>query len=354
MSARVYDGASLDDISQLARDIALSLEETTRVAEIPVVEERHDLFGISEMVYRQINASLQAGKRHFILYGPPGTGKTTLAQHLGESLSSTGEYVMLTASSAWSSQDLIGGYQPIGSGEIEFVPGAMLQNFDKPVIIDELNRSPIDKVLGPLFSVLSNQSTKLPYRMDVSDSDSPFYSILPSDKGAREEYEFCPQPSWRIVCTLNTVDKSSLGQISYALARRFTWIKIGVPEDLVGFVFQILTKEGLTKGKAQETENPVATMWSRVNKVREIGGAPIIDFIKIAHQMKTDIDFQVVPGDDDTRDVFLAALRMFFLPLLDGIQRSEANQLKEGIASAVGFGEKHKSLLGIDLDDIAL
>ncbi len=78
------------------------------------IPENTDLHGIDPSVYRQINAALASGKQHIMLYGPPGTGKTTLARWIASTLTG-GQWTLITGSSDWSSQDIIGGYQPVGS-----------------------------------------------------------------------------------------------------------------------------------------------------------------------------------------------------------------------------------------------
>ena len=75
---------------------------------------------------------------------------------------SGGKWTLVTGSSDWSSQDIIGGYQPIGGGSVAFIPGVLLRRFDRPLIIDELNRCDIDKVIGPLFTVLSGSKPPCP------------------------------------------------------------------------------------------------------------------------------------------------------------------------------------------------
>src|SRR5262249_26682451 len=156
---------------------------------------------------------------HLMFYGPPGTGKTTLAQLVARALSP--EWRLVTGSSDWTSQDIIGGYQPVGGGEIRFFPGVLLEHFDKPLVIDELNRCGIAKVLGPLFPVLSGQSSVLPYLSDTTNQDSPRYSILAEPEEAPQPHEFSPGPKWRLLATINSLDKASLYQMSYALTRRF-------------------------------------------------------------------------------------------------------------------------------------
>src|SRR5438445_6288876 len=179
-NVRVYYGHDERDREQLISDVASAYgnrgDEAQQeeagyelglpqpVGDIPPARE---LIGLDQSVYRQIAAALRSGKQHLMLYGPPGTGKTTLAQYIAGVLHDT--WAMITGSADWSSQDVIGGYQPVGGG-VQFVPGVLLQNFDRPLIIDELNRCDIDKVIGPLFTILSDQPTTLPYRVDVADT----------------------------------------------------------------------------------------------------------------------------------------------------------------------------------------
>lgn len=347
MITRVYDN-STEDIDQLGEHIRLVLSETPTDTpySIPDIEPKSDLKGIPDSVYVQIRAALKSGKRHIIFYGPPGTGKTTLAQYIAQELSSTSTYEMLTASSSWTSQELIGGYQPIGNGRIGFVPGAILRNFDRPIVIDELNRCPIDKVIGPLFSVLSGQASTLPYKLDIQRDDSPFHIIYPGYKEEPEDHEWCPGQEWRLIATLNTVDKSQLGQISYALSRRFAWIKIGVPDNLDQFIKSFLNRED-----AGAVPNPIADMWAAVNKVRQIGGAPIIDFIRTLREMKSDIDLLTNPNEE-TQDLLLAALGMYILPLLDGIRRYEAETFINDLSESWQLGTNRRQMLENEMVDI--
>ncbi|HDJ2740322.1 TPA: AAA family ATPase [Salmonella bongori] len=336
--ARLYDGTQASERDDLVSNLASIFASPS--AEGPfIIEKNTSLVGIDPSVYLQIEAAVNSGKRHIILYGPPGTGKTTIAEYLAREVSERddgdGSYLMLTASSAWSSQDLVGGYQPLGNGAIGFVPGALLRNFDKPVIIDELNRCPIDKVLGPLFSVLSGQSSALPCRVNVADPSSPFHVIYPKPHAEMSAYEHAPKPAWRMICTLNTYDKTQLGQISYALSRRFAWIKVGAPADPDTFVVEMASRLGATVAEPI-VSNPVGALWRSVNTAREIGGAPIVDFIKtmIAFDPNTNLFTQPI---GDVADLFLSAFRMCVLPLMDGLSPREAKDLATAVSVAWGL-----------------
>ena len=344
IGAQVYDGSVNADRDRLITDLE-QIFTTSNLSIGPFsLAEDTSLVGVDRSVYQQIEAAINSGKRHIILYGPPGTGKTTLAEYLARELAEQddgdGSYIMLTASSAWSVQDLVGGYQPLGNGAIGFIPGALLRNFDKPTIIDELNRCPIDKVLGPLFSILSGQSSVLPCRVDAADPGSSFHVVLPEQRQGMKEYEHAPGPNWRLICTLNTYDKTQLGQISYALSRRFAWIKIGVPSDPDSFVMEISSRLGVSVPNPVQ-KNPIGAMWKYVNSVREIGGAPIVDFIKTLLAIDENINLFSTPSDQ-VAEHFLGAFRMCVLPLMDGISPRDADNLADNISSAWELDENTK------------
>lgn len=347
--ATLYDGTQDADRDALVADLAAIFAAAPSVGPFALAEDT-TLVGIDPSVYRQIEAAVNSGKRHIIMYGPPGTGKTTLAEYLAREVSERddgdGSYLMLTASSAWSSQDLVGGYQPLGGGAIGFVPGALLRSFDKPVIIDELNRCPIDKVLGPLFSILSGQSSALPCRVDAADPASPFHIVHPETRPGMAAHEHAPQPAWRMICTLNTYDKTQLGQISYALSRRFAWIKVGAPADPDGFVAEMAARLGVSV-PAPITANPIGALWRAINTAREIGGAPIVDFIKTMAALDPAANLFALPSGA-VADSFLSAFRMCVLPLMDGLSPREAGDLAAAVSSAWGLDSARAVILARD------
>lgn len=292
-----------------------------------------DLIGIDPSVYRQIEAAINSGKKHVMFYGPPGTGKTTIARRLAGVLNGK-KWEMITGSADWSSQDIIGGYQPLESGAIQFFPGVLLRNFDRPLIIDELNRCDIDKVIGPLFSVLAGQSTTLPYRVKASDASSPQYVVLPSPKVGASEHEYAPAPTWRIIATINSMDKASLYQMSYALSRRFGWIFVDAPSDTKLFVQEFIERQMERDARTIDGAVPLSLIWDAVNIVRRIGPAPIIDAIKAIDQLVPGADFLTAPKGALVT-AYLDAFDLFVLPMLDGVLAHEAEQIALAVIEAI-------------------
>ncbi|HEY1682156.1 MAG TPA: AAA family ATPase [Candidatus Tumulicola sp.] len=323
------DPASLAAAVEASRT-ALVEYNASKAAEpllLHTIAKSSTLIGIDEAVYRQVEAAIKSGKRHLMLYGPPGTGKTQLASEIAAQVSSNG-FTLVTGSADWTSQDLIGGYQPIGDGKISFIPGIMLRSFDRPIIIDELNRCDIDKVLGPMFTVLSGHTTTLPYRVDVANRDSEQYQIFGTFQPGYAEPKYSPGPEWRILATINTIDKASLYQMSYALSRRFAWIFIDVPIDLNGFLFEFITKR---KNKTLTGGNlPLGTILQSVNSIRPIGSAPFIDIINHCLVVDANFDFSAAP-DTGTSQSYLDAFMINVMPMLDGILQDEIRKVADAV-----------------------
>jgi len=295
------------------------------------------LLGVDPSVYRQIEAAVNSGKQHLMFYGPPGTGKTTLARWLAGVLNGR-NWTLITGSADWSSQDIIGGYQPMAGGTVKFFPGVLLRDFDRPLIIDELNRCDIDKVIGSLFTVLSGQSTTLPYRLDAGDADSPQYTILPEAKADAAEHEYAPGVAWRLIATINSIDKASLYQMSYALSRRFAWIYVDAPSDTAHFIQDYLEKVKGLGARTIATPPPLALIWDAVNAVRLIGAAPVIDAINAMEQLVPNVDLLTTP-EGEAQIAYLDTFDLFFLPLLDGVLQHEAESIAMGVIAAIGLAD---------------
>lgn len=340
----VYQGLIPDEVERMAQSITNVFEQVSAsvvdedegerpasIQPLPQIAPIPELIGIDPEVYRQINAALAGGFRHLLFYGPPGTGKTTLAQRVAGVISE--RWKLITGSADFTSQDILGGYIPLQGGVLKFFPGVLLENFDKPLIFDELNRCDIDKVIGPLFTVLSGQSTTLPYLVDPSDPNSQRIEIQP--KGIPDPPRaYAPTVQWKLIATINSIDKASLYQMSYALTRRFAWIYVDVPTDTAEFVRHFLARDqGVTS--PPDGSVPLSEIWAAVNQVRAIGAAPIIDMIRLIFAAKPNFDFFAPIMTQAQAESYLDGFSAFILPMLDGILRDQGEKIAESLISVL-------------------
>ncbi|MFC1860152.1 AAA family ATPase, partial [Chloroflexota bacterium] len=263
---------------------------------------------------RQIVFNLRMGK-HIILIGPPGTGKSKLAKEVCEYFCGADHYVMTTATSDWSTFDTIGGYRPERDNELAFFPGYFLRCFQDPggnpanrwLIIDEINRADIDKAFGALFSALTGDNITLHY--DLGDKQRIEIIGSPRNNLEIQRHRFIIHPHWRMIATMNTFDKSSLYDMSYAFMRRFAFIPVEVPNEtaITADLIKIYGDKWDFKIEDAHAERLVA-LWNLTNKYRKIGPAIVEDVYKYTQST----------GD------YGGAVVMYVLPQFEGIVEQQA------------------------------
>ena len=168
--------------------------------------------------------TLLEDKGQIIFYGPPGTGKTFIAQHLAEYIAGSPERVeVIQFHPAYTYEDFVEGYRPTlgaeGQATFELKPGPLKRIADKALeasregrppseryvlLIDELNRGNLAKVLGELFYALEYRDK--PVTMQYAVQGQQF--TMPSKERLV------------IIATMNTADRS-IALIDMALRRRF-------------------------------------------------------------------------------------------------------------------------------------
>lgn len=271
-------------------------------------------FSNLEILKKQISISLKTGKS-IILVGPPGTGKSKIAKEIARSYGA--DFKMVTAMSDWSSYDTIGGYKPKSDGSLYFEEGIFLSSFkshtginrNKWLIIDEINRADIDKAFGPFFSVLAADDVEL----NLKDSKNRNIEILlEKNLGVKgedlksEENQYIIPKDWRIIGTMNTFDKTSLYEMSYAFMRRFAFISVSLPRninrDIVKKYFDLWDIDLETN----EYGN-ISSLWKIINKYRKMGPAIIKDIG----------EFIMNRGD------YVSAIALYIFPQFEGLFTDE-------------------------------
>ena len=159
-------------------------------------------------------------KKQVIFQGPPGTGKTFVAQKLARHLAGSEERVTLVQlHPSYAYEDFVQGYRPTlrhGQAGFELRDGPLLRaaklarsdsNNKHFLVIDEINRGNLAKVLGELYFLLEYRDERI--RLQYQRED---------------EVDFTLPDNLYIIGTMNTADRS-IALVDLALRRRFYFVE---------------------------------------------------------------------------------------------------------------------------------
>ena len=231
-------------------------------------------------------------KKQIVLYGPPGTGKTYQSGDIAGGLirqellklwgprrffPESAKIAELVAKRTqrvqfhpgYGYEDFIRGLQIGRNGQTVYRDGVLLHIVEEmkkesgpdreiPVvlILDEMNRADLSKVLGECFSLLEDRDTDV--RLGGHD-DEPRKVRLP--------------PNLYLIGTMNLIDQS-LEHVDFALRRRFLWFFRGFSrEDFLAVSrkrWDALVKEGSIRKDWERVEAEFETLADRAKLLNDV------------------------------------------------------------------------------------
>ena len=203
-----------NDVDSLARDLHLTVD-----------------------FLKEIEALLE-DKKQVIFQGPPGTGKTYVAQALARHLAGSDERVTLVQlHPSYAYEDFVQGFRPTlrdGQPAFELRNGPLLRaarmarqapDYKHFLVVDEINRGNLAKVLGELYFLLEyrDEKIRLQYQGD-------------------EDEEFSLPSNLYFIGTMNTADRS-IALVDLALRRRFYFVEFHPDDEPVKSVLRNWLRE---------------------------------------------------------------------------------------------------------------
>jgi MoxR-like ATPase len=253
--------------------------------------------------------------------GPPGTGKTQLALAIARAASAEAYCdgaLTTTASADWTTFETIGGYALRKDRTLAFRPGVFLRAIDRKqwLLIDEFNRADVDRAFGEFMTVLAGTSAES--FLETDDG-------RPVRVGVDASCSHRLPPTFRVLATMNTWDKTSLFRLSYAAQRRFAMVHVGPPPPER---YRAILERAAGQGSMDPPLEPRASaamhrLFSEegVLRHRPVGPAIPIDMIRYARR-------RGVGGDG-----LAEAVSLFLLPQLEGISIDAAGDCRDAVLS---------------------
>lgn len=199
-----------------------------------------------DTIHRYLRILTRKGQLAF--HGPPGTGKTFTAQKLADLVTAeTDGFVdLIQFHPAYEYEDFIQGIRPeVVDGQVSYhlKAGRFLEVVEKAqatdapcvLIIDELNRANLGRILGELMHSLEYRDSAIPLASGNSLK-------IPSNL--------------YIIATFNTADRST-ALVDYALRRRFAFIRLEPDYAVLKKYHQQTTN--------QQTTNQLITLLQKIN-----------------------------------------------------------------------------------------
>lgn len=300
--------------------------ETSEISEPPEVMDPD---------IEQVMKTLEHSKS-VILYGPPGTGKTYIAKNVAEALTEPQYVRWVTFHQSYSYEDFVEGLRPVISEDntegiaYQIVPGAFRQlctraaadpNNQYVLIIDEINRGNIAKVMGELITLLEeDKRTAQPNEISVQ---LPYSQEL-----------FTVPVNLYIIGTMNTADRS-IALLDVALRRRFAFVKI-------------MPRAELLNGDVIETEDAMIKLDALLINLNEFIKKHIDSDHQIGHSYFMGVDSE---DESESLEKLIYVWKNQISPLLEEYFYRQREKLDLLFAPAASQEDQAEYTSNIESDD---